>query len=439
MRVRRTEPDNGSSSPATEKTADGVALIVDGFPNPKAYDFWGYQLALSEDQWKEHIGYLYRINPTMIRAIGDGAYLVKFMSPITREWVKENYGGKGFKILFNRKNRTIFTEFLNIEADPLLQTGEKIDGAASAAAATAASTAAATAASTGVTSEVLSMLREQINRLEASKQDPGMQAQAVKGMMEIMTTAYKSSLESVTNTTPKPGESAAEKMMMMMFSKLMDKQFSEPPDPMKQVDTMLSILEKVRDETGPRARGPAGWIAVFEKFAEKTDLGAVLDRFQAITHNIAVARQAGTPATMPPTPGAPALAPIPAIATTPASAPAIPTVTPQVIPQERNPQRDMQLKMLIAQWLIKGESGDRAAGAIAMMDAEFAVRLANDLRTDAGRAALATDPVFSQVIQHPNLRKFCEEYVAFIDQEFEDDEEPEPIIPEGQARPVAVG
>lgn len=419
MRIRSRQ--NGGapegSAPSAVATQPGPpprTTNADGFPNHKIYDFWQYQNLLTPEQWKQCIGYAYRTHPAVV--LGSTQYLFKFVEPVTMDYFKEKHGGGGYKIMFNRNGTTLFVEKFAIEGEPKLTDAEKAGKVPSA----------AEAATEKNNEALVSLLRDTLDRLQ-SGQDSNMVKASLAQALDLQAVGFKSALDAVTSVS-KNAETGETKLLFAMMTTMMEKMMTvaltpkTEKDPLEKIESVLAIIGALRDEAGgPRRSG--SWA---DKLVDKINPDTALARIADIARNIAIARSGAVapginPATVPTaaaTPGAPPSA----------SAPVDPS---QVIPPPASEQRtkaEFELKRMVATMLLQGRPGDAAAAAadglgLHLGVPDFGEKLAATLEAANANASgpeaqsLVADPVFSQILSHPQLGEFCAEFIAYYKEE----------------------
>lgn len=82
---------------------------------------WEYMETMKQEDWPDHIGYLYRVLP---KIAGGESYLMKFSEPITMDYVKEKFGGQMFRIILKKGQQRVCDTVFTIEAPPKMQTDQ---------------------------------------------------------------------------------------------------------------------------------------------------------------------------------------------------------------------------------------------------------------------------------------------------------------------------
>ena len=453
----QTEP----KPPLEEERPQPDRYLSDGFPNPKAMNVWDYMQELTDEQWKEHIGYLYRTSPTTMRVQGKAAFLLKFASPITEEQIAEQYGGRAYTLILKRGKEKAYEERFGIEAPPKFQDSETPEGAA-------AEEKKESAATDGVLQQLIDVLKGELAEAKAQGRETNPMG-ALKTSLELMQHASKSSIDFALKQAPQQpniaemisaiselqklgggggGGGLVETLKVLRELGVLGNQ--QQRNPLGQMRDLLGLIKELKEESG----GGGGEGSVWTELARSVGphLAGMIENLRGSMGDFRAAQEAQTARTMigkgyqvrapqgaAPLPGAAGAAPaIPSVgARAPSSGAPLPgPVLVQPAPSsppyggaaESPPDNQaiasfMQdfIKSRIVKFLKDGESGEEAAGWADDTDPFFAEQLAQVIKENP--AALAHDAIFSQVIQHPDLRRFAEDYVAY----FEKAEEPEPV------------
>lgn len=89
---------------------------------PKMLSLWEYQDQMKPEDWIEHIGYLYRMQP---KIAGGESYLMKFTEPITMDIIREKFGGQVFRVILKKGQQRVCDTVVTIEAPPKMQTDQQ--------------------------------------------------------------------------------------------------------------------------------------------------------------------------------------------------------------------------------------------------------------------------------------------------------------------------
>lgn len=88
---------------------------------PKMLPIWEYFETIKPEDWSEHIGYLYRVQP---KIGGQEGYLMKFAEPITVDQVRDRFGGQVFRAILKKGQQRVCDTVFTIEAPPKMQTDQ---------------------------------------------------------------------------------------------------------------------------------------------------------------------------------------------------------------------------------------------------------------------------------------------------------------------------
>lgn len=85
------------------------------------WNIWEYMDGMKPTDWTDgnYIGYLYRLQP---RAAAGESYLIKFVEPISIDWVREKFGGTQFRAFLKKGQERVCDTTFTIEAPPKMQT-----------------------------------------------------------------------------------------------------------------------------------------------------------------------------------------------------------------------------------------------------------------------------------------------------------------------------
>lgn len=421
-RVRKETKEAKETATGEPKPPKIDFFLDDGHPNPKAMTVWEFMQALTEDQWGDYVGYLYRVGPKKV-VTDRNMYIAVITAPITKEDVKRLYGGKKFTLHFNRRvgKRQIAThnpEQFDIEAEPKWQDGElPLDPGGRAHASPAAG---------GVDPNVLEGLTNLITNLVAQN------AEAQRTGKTFDPTAAIASAFEIQNK----GTSAAIKVMAeqaggpsldgKLMDRLLDRAFPKDPpvqpNPVEQIKTIMELMNELRPPGGGSSGPESPWVALAQGIGPRLD--PILEKIANIIQNWAVISMSKNPAAMAQlgkavAPAAAPAAAAPANASTGAApapeAPAGVQPTPEQIQKYNRSVIIDQIKRAILQTLFDGGSGDVAAEVAEKMDPEFAAEFAKILEKDI--ASLTADPILAPAVTAPRLAEFVSEFLSFFVQE----------------------
>lgn len=449
LRTRKSEPPTAvlddetleAPAPAPADPAQPPVLsqyLSDGHPNPDAMSVWEFMQLLTEDQWNEYLGYLYRVTPK--RAPTDNPkYLICFTTPLTVEEIKRRYGGKKYTLLFNRRvgsrQKQIYKTQFDIEAEPIWQDGEDpLDPPKPSAAAAAQE---GTAQLYGLFEKLLGDVLKQ--RDQASQEGRGFNVgEAFKEALATQRNSAEQAIAFVREQSKSEGsgmvgmlttlvEKLLEKKESPLESKLLDKllerafgegQQKEAGDPLEQIERVLNIADRLK---GGGRRGGTDWAEVVVKGLDA--LPQLLSGAKELIQSAASARgiQAPPPgmAGARPTATAP-VAVLPAAAPPPAkpngAAPPAQPAEPGALTEEMaSIVIQNRVKQMLVEKLFAGEAGDAAAEVADAMHRPFAEHLALVLKTDPTQ--LAGDEILKRATTHPNCMEFAKEFCAYFEEE----------------------
>jgi len=421
-------------------------------------DFWTYMKQLTPEQWKNHIVYLYRELPrTNIASAGSGGYLAKFSQAFDEEDIKQNYGGYEFSYIMNRGQACVYSGKFRIEAPPRL---DAIREAGSNGHGLDAGTVA------GIVQQVVGVLREELQRKSNGIDDGGATTKAVDMLkeasdkaMEVLVkrlpqaesaVAQLKELITVGQSLGMLGGGGAEGGGIIGTIKVLKELgvLGNQNDPMKQLETMLSIFDKLDEVRGGGGGRRRDWKAILAERAVDA-IPDVLDAFTKTREaNLEVARNrrataeamgripvpGGIPGRQP---GAPSVTPTgtaaipsasglhtvrfdstasPAAAAPPATA-AAPESAPVVLEMiDRNsPAFDNFLKQTVVEMIYRGEYGEVIVDFLDGAKPGFSETLIQ-YAPDVVTAFFARDPILAAAVNHPRWPEVLQEARKYLAQ-----------------------
>jgi hypothetical protein len=280
--------------PRTAKAANGGSVIEETTtvkkmvpeaepPAPEERpDVFTYMRSLKPAEWDNHIGYLYRLEPSAALP-GLGGYLCKFTNPIDVEEIKAKYGGRKFKIMLSRGQTLLYRAEFIIEAPP------KLDSTREAAPNGNGSPGMPTSDAASIVREAFGLFREEMkNRMEAEGGQP-----ASNKIVEMMSAASDRAMEMITKQVPPTANPAAQLKDMIGVMKELGiagggqntvvetiKVLKElgviggsAVDPTAQLNNMLTIFTKLDDlratgAKGGHRNGGTDWTGIVERGLE---------------------------------------------------------------------------------------------------------------------------------------------------------------------------
>lgn len=85
------------------------------------WNIFEYMDGMKPEDWETHRGYVYRVQPRISEARGEG-YLMKVVEPFTIEDIREKFGGTVFRAVLKRGQERVADTTFTVEAPPKLQT-----------------------------------------------------------------------------------------------------------------------------------------------------------------------------------------------------------------------------------------------------------------------------------------------------------------------------
>lgn len=437
----------GGAAVAELPEAPKIPLLEDGFPDPRNISLWDYMDALTTEQWAEHMAYLYRTDPKVVRTQGETNHIEKYTAPFTMDDVKEEFGGKAFTVILKRDRRAVKTHRFTIEAPPKWKDKENPESESRTRAAHAEAESGSNELLKNLVGNLMAQLDEarqenrELNPTEALKS-------AVESSANLTNLAAKKSIEMVVANMPKQ---AGMTEMLGAFAQI--QKLTEKPDKgndllstitvlrelgllrtqdqgseLDQIDKVLGIMDKLGHRGG--GGGESVWVELARSFGPQ--LPTVVSNLAGAVENLAKIsannlQRAGLEkgvkvATAQPRPAVPAVegaaAPEPAGAVPPAETPPAAT-DPNRVEAESIANF---FKRKIVEFIEGGATGAECADWLDEADPTFATHLCQVLQTNPEK--LGADPILSQITQNPRTLEFCREYVARIIELAAEDSQP---------------
>jgi hypothetical protein len=455
------------SAPVIEQTikmpAASPAPAANG-AEEREHDVFVYMRTLPQKEWENHIGYLYRIEPSSALP-GLGGYLKKFTYPIDIEEIKAVYGGRRFKIMLQRGGELIYKQEFIIEAPP------KLDSQREAAAPAAVNTDA-----NAVAQQVLGLFREELNRrIAAEGSDP------TNGkVVEMMSAASDRAMEMITRQIPQAANPTTQMREMFALAREMGlgggsssvletvKVLKElgviggaPTNPAAQLESMLSIFSKLDDlrgSGGGRRSNGIDWGGIVEKglellpgilqarandprmvVAPRPGMGYAPPPADAVTPRAAAAPAAvaANPAPSEPLRVVPLrqAGPVTPAAAVPEGEGQSPAQSPmQAGPQFSDAQRDAWMRSRIVEYVALGYNGGPIIEFLGSLDRDDIIRDVGSYPPETVTAFFANDEILKTCVQHPRWTALLAEAQAAA-REFLADEATPPAPAEADATP----
>lgn len=243
--------------------------------------------SLTPEQWKDHIVYLTREKPKTNMNGVVGGYLAKITDAFDIEDVKNAWGGYEFSYIMKRKNEIAYHGRFTVEAPP------KVDPSRESTAGSENGSAGGGNAS-AIVQQVFNMLREELERNRgANGVDHGTTEKAV----EMLSKASDKAMDVILKQVPGRGEGGAggDTGIIATIKVLKELGLIGQPaaatDPMKQVETMISIFKSLDEIRGGGGGGRRDWKATLAERALDA-VPQVLDTFrQTREANVEIARE----------------------------------------------------------------------------------------------------------------------------------------------------
>lgn len=225
-------------------------------------DFWVYMHALTPEQWKDHIVYLTREKPKTHMNGVVGGYLTKITEPFDIDDIKLAYGGTEFSYIMKRGRDIVYSGTFAVEAPP------KIDPTRESMAAAGGET-----GSNGVLGQFVAVLKDE---LERSRESAGGDRSTTERAVEMLSSASEKAMDMIRQQVPAASSPAAALKDLIVVAKeigilgngggssIIDtiKVLKElgligqaAPDPMKNLDTMLSVFKSLDELRGSGGGG----------------------------------------------------------------------------------------------------------------------------------------------------------------------------------------
>ena len=239
-------------------------------------EFWSYMQKLSPEEWKRHIVYLYRTKPVVGMSSSE-KYLDKFQQAFTIEDIRTRFGGEEFKAIMQRERMILHTEVFAIEAAPKFDLFREQPGGS--------------ASKDAITQQLLD---------RALNAGGGIEGDAMKRSLDIVTNAYKTALETTGSDGKQPNGGTDILAMIRVLKEL--GLIGQPPAPrgglaeMKemlgalkelgliggqtnQIETFKSMLGAVKEIAGEIGGGAGGgkrdiWGALIDRAPDLLEKGA---------------------------------------------------------------------------------------------------------------------------------------------------------------------
>jgi hypothetical protein len=208
----------------------------EGAPEEKPrekFDFWGYLAALSPQDWKRHVVYLYRIKPVVGMSTKE-KYLDVIGQAFTIEDIKNRFGGEEFRAMLIRDGKALHTEIFSIEAAPKYDSRELPSNGAR---------------SEGINQQLLDKLLAERNA------QSNLEGDALGRALDIVTTAYEKAVEKTGGNQPANGGTDMLTMIRVMKELGM---IQQPKSLLQEVLELVTGLKAIGIDVGHFIGGGGG-------------------------------------------------------------------------------------------------------------------------------------------------------------------------------------
>ncbi len=410
-------------------------------PPPEKLDFWERLRRIKPEEWgSPYVVYLYRREPrTSMAAMG--GYLDRIESYFEEADVAETYGGYEFEALLRdrKTNQAICAHKFRIEAPPKYSTkrGEMPQNRMESGQATPAPQ----QQDSQVAGRLVDMLDDRIASLERMiRENPGAQTPSfaeqftmLKQTAEMMragqpspssTSELAQTLEILSKLQRPQQESTIEKKLTDI---LLERVLQPPPNPLKQLESLLTLAKTLGIEVGAGGGGGKRSLAEMAVEALPTVMDKGVQLIREVGNTAARVRQ------MPPGPGArpaPGTNGAPPVAAIAAPAAEIPGLAPVDVIGEQAPERGSLpwLYMRVVEMIRMEVSGATIIDFIEESVPAMVQDMGQVSRADL-QAFFHADPILQQATALPRFQRTLDEAHAYLTSEAgeEDDREAPPL------------
>lgn len=403
--------------------------------------FWELIADIPKDEWgKIYDMLLFRIDPKVPMHPGYKGYLDTFAEPISPAWVKARYGGGRFRLVLQKNGRFKTSHEFEIEGQPIYDlTRERVNGQNPAAAGTGGE---------AFAKQVIDMLREELTR---SRESGPASTAITDETIGLVTKAAEKAMDMIKNQVPAATDPSTQLSSMVSTLKNLGLVgqpsgggivetisvlktlglIGQPaPDPMAQINTFLTIFEKLDALRGERAAGPRDWKATLaEKAIEhvpeilrevrataEASRDAAGQRLEAARANERIASAIrGMPAP-PPVPSPAAVTPPTPAASALKTVPAAEQENPAAETSgslEQSPAFEAWIKQRMVAMIAAGEEPEAIVDFLDIAKPGFA----NDLVAyppEQVTLFLSADPILKEAVAHPRWEKVLAAARAYI-------------------------
>jgi hypothetical protein len=439
-------------------------------PSEKRPDFWSYMQSLTPEQWKEHIVYLTREKPKTHMNGVVGGYLAKIVEPFDQDDIKTAYGGYEFSYIMKRGREAIYSGRFAVEAEPRLDKDRELPTPNDATPA-------------GFAGQFIAMLRQELERSRGNGND-STTAKAV----EMLSAASDKATELILKQVPdasNPATALKDLVAVIKDLGILGGQTAAAPsiidtiktlkelgligqqfDPMKNLDTMLSLFDKLDGLRGGGGGRRGNWKdslvdkglelvpQVLDTFREtrEANVNIARERARAAEHLARVQPPPGRPAVpsvmtprgAAPAPGAGAEPPGPSVSglrTVPldrAGEPPAPATAPAEVMFETIDRNSTAFTNFIKQTIVdminRGDHGEQIVDFLDGAKPGFSNTLVQ-YTPDQLAAYFAMDPILCAAVAHPNWSEVLDEARNYILAEDEEAETETPPPAPGKGKP----
>ena len=470
----RAVTNRNKPSVITQTLEIPTTQVTEEKEKPERPDFWTYMQSLTPEEWKEHIVYLTRERPKTHMNGVVGGYLAKIVEPFDQDDIKTAYGGYEFSYIMKRGRDAVYSGRFTVEAEPRLDKGREV------------TTANGDGTPAGFANQFISVLREELERSRASGSDP-----ANTKTIEMLSKASDKAMDMIKQQVPETsspsstlkdlvtvakdlgifpaaggGDSSIIKTIEALQKLGLIGQPTAVADPMKQLETMLSIFTKIDEIRGSGGSRRGNWKdslvdkglelvpQVLDTFREtrEANLRIASDRVRAAEHLRAVQNPSAIPprpSVMTPRGGTATPEPVVTVnsglrtvpldragepgATAPTEVSAPAEITFETI--DRNSTAYVNLvKQTIVEMINRGSHGEQIVDYLDGAQPGFSNTLIA-YQPDQLTAYFALDPILRTVAQHPNWPEVLDEARKYILEAENAEEEGIPAPADGKHRP----
>jgi pyruvate/2-oxoglutarate dehydrogenase complex dihydrolipoamide acyltransferase (E2) component len=372
--------------------------------------FWQRLAQISEKDWKERCTlWIYRIGPKVGVVPGAKGYLDVLGGAITPDYIKQRWGGGTFRVMLNYDNRMKACHDEDIAGEPRYDLSKEIPPQQST-----------------PKNEDSSSVRTLLEKLPDTKQ-------VLADSMDMMNTAYKTSLENIAQARAANGGDGGGSDMMKLMLAMMNGQTqilttliaavvkqpspAAPVDPSATLKTSLELFSALKDFASDNGGGKRAslWENLAERAIDKAPefIREVRGGVESIGRQRLELEHARRGAPGPPMPAA-----VPAAATGQPPAPLAVAPPPQPAPPQVT--EDEAFERLAARHIVKmiyaGEPAD-----MVMLFLRGANRktfeMVMELNAAQLREVISADPILSQLLQYPELDAVIADITQFSAEE----------------------